>query len=215
MERRYGMVYYSMLVSPCCDTPCMSFMHIDLVLNVYIYISIHVYTHIAEVYIYISNMYIQLYVVLRTWKTKRSISINLSDRVEWYLWGLVNTHLPWWNGLPTHAIHSGRWPKPVRPPLYIDLARRSCQRCSERNDWFKLWQVVFFFQCFNRSYTGWIGFTIWGCFVWVWGFQSSKRCCNYPGNGHRFPGLAQTRDCDRSGCRARQDDCMFRAFQMW
>lgn len=51
------MVYYSMLVSPCCDTPCMSFMHIDLVLNVYIYISIHVYTHIAEVYIYIQYVY--------------------------------------------------------------------------------------------------------------------------------------------------------------
>lgn len=52
------MVYYSMLVSPCCDTPCMSFMHIDLVLNVYIYISIHVYTHIAEVYIYIYIQYV-------------------------------------------------------------------------------------------------------------------------------------------------------------
>lgn len=56
MERGYGMVYYSMLVSPCCDTPCMSSMHIDLVLNVYI--SIHVYTHIAEVYIYTYIQYV-------------------------------------------------------------------------------------------------------------------------------------------------------------
>lgn len=73
MERRYGMVYYSMLVSPCCDTPCMSFMHIDLVLNVYI--SIHVYTHIAEVYIYIYPICIYNYMSSLGLEKQKQVSV--------------------------------------------------------------------------------------------------------------------------------------------
>lgn len=39
-------------------------------------------------------------------------------------------------------------------PLYIDLARRSCQRCSERNDWFKRWKVVSFFNVSTGAIQG-------------------------------------------------------------
>ena len=68
------MVYYSMLVSPCCDTPCMSSMHIDLVLNVYIKYTC-IYTYCGSIYIYIYPICIYNYMSSLGLEKQKQVSV--------------------------------------------------------------------------------------------------------------------------------------------